>query len=125
MRPKIDVPYVQLPMAMNDFLGGRIDFMFDFPVTAMPHVKSGRVRVLAVSPGAVETERLVTLMRARAAAASLTRGMKFVAMNPPSARPTTEFKPTGSGATAHPVQVTVGGWERAFNSNTSMDSRSP
>ena len=36
------------------------------------------------------------------------RGWKLVAMSPPSARPTTEFSPTGSGATAQPIQVSDG-----------------
>src|SRR6202049_4777052 len=47
------------------------------------------------------------IIRSRAAA-SVPRGKKFVVINPPSDRPTTEFKPIGSGATAHPIQVNVG-----------------
>src|SRR5215468_2689333 len=64
------------------------------------------------------------IIRVRAAA-SLPRGEKFVVMNPPSLRPTTEFRPIGSGATAHPTQVNVGGFGRASNSKTSIDSLSP
>src|SRR5438309_6977162 len=64
------------------------------------------------------------IIRARAAA-SLPRGEKFVVINPPSARPTTEFKPIGSGAIAHPIQVNVGSFGRESNSNTSIDSLSP
>src|SRR5262245_61199210 len=64
------------------------------------------------------------IIRVRAAA-SLPRGEKFVVMKPPSFRPTTEFKPMGSGATAHPIQVNVGGLCRASNSKTSIDSLSP
>src|SRR5437867_9853346 len=64
------------------------------------------------------------IIRARAAA-SLPRGEKFVVMNPPSGRPTTEFKPIGSGATAHPIHVNVGCLGRPSNSKTSIDSLSP
>src|SRR6516164_6913362 len=64
------------------------------------------------------------IIRVRAAA-SVPRGEKLVVINPPSARPTTEFKPIGLGATAHPTQVNVGGLGRASNSNTSIDSLSP
>lgn len=45
----VHVPYVNGTQAMTDLMAGRIDFMFDFPVTAMPHVKSGRLRALAVT----------------------------------------------------------------------------
>src|SRR5579863_4719690 len=65
------------------------------------------------------------IIRVRAPAASLPRGEKFVVINPPSARPTTEFKPIGSGATAHPIHVNAGGLERALSSKTSIDSLSP
>lgn len=43
------VPYVQLPMAMNDFLGGRIDFMFLTTVAAIPQISGGKMRALAVT----------------------------------------------------------------------------
>lgn len=43
------VPYVQLPMAMNDFLGGRIDFMFLTTVAAIPQINGGKLRALAVT----------------------------------------------------------------------------
>lgn len=43
------VPYVQLPSAMNDFLGGRIDFMFLTTVAAIPQINGGKLRALAVT----------------------------------------------------------------------------
>ena len=43
------VPYVQLPMAMNDFLGGRIDFMFLTTVAAIPQINGAKMRALAVT----------------------------------------------------------------------------
>lgn len=43
------VPYVQLSMVMNDFLGGRIDFMFLTTVAAIPQVNGGKMRPLAVT----------------------------------------------------------------------------
>src|SRR5437763_16761560 len=58
-------------------------------------------------------------------AASAPRGKKFVVTNPPSGRPTTEFNPIGSGATAHPIHVNAGGRDRASSSKTSIDSRVP
>src|SRR6266446_4341834 len=63
------------------------------------------------------------IIRARAAA-SLPRGEKFEVINPPSAKPITEFKPIGSGATAHPIQVNVGGFGRVSTviSNGPMSS---
>ena len=45
----VHVPYVNGTQALNDLMAGRIDFMFDFPVTALPQVKSGRLRALAVT----------------------------------------------------------------------------
>ena len=49
---KIDamfVPYNGGPAAMQDLLGGRLDFMFVNSSSAMPLIKSGRVRALGVS----------------------------------------------------------------------------
>ncbi|MBL0420703.1 tripartite tricarboxylate transporter substrate binding protein [Ramlibacter sp. AW1] len=43
------VPYVQFPMAINDLLGGRIDFMFMTTVSAIPQVNGGKMRALAVT----------------------------------------------------------------------------
>jgi tripartite-type tricarboxylate transporter receptor subunit TctC len=43
------VPYVQFPMAMNDLMGGRIDFMFLTTVAAVPQVAGGKLRALAVT----------------------------------------------------------------------------
>jgi tripartite-type tricarboxylate transporter receptor subunit TctC len=43
------VPYKGGAQALTDLLGGQIQFMFAAVPTALPHVKSGRVRALAVS----------------------------------------------------------------------------
>jgi tripartite-type tricarboxylate transporter receptor subunit TctC len=48
---KIDllhVPYKGTAPAMTDLLGGQVDVMFDNLITAMPHVRSGKLRLLAV-----------------------------------------------------------------------------
>ena len=45
----VHVPYKGQAPAMNDLLGGQIAFMFANPVTALPHVRSGRLRALAVT----------------------------------------------------------------------------
>jgi tripartite-type tricarboxylate transporter receptor subunit TctC len=46
------VPYRGGGPAMVDVIGGRVAMMFDTIPTAMPHVRDGRVRVLAVSSAA-------------------------------------------------------------------------
>jgi tripartite-type tricarboxylate transporter receptor subunit TctC len=43
------VPYRGSPQAINDLIGGQIEMMFDNLTSALPHVKAGRVRALAVS----------------------------------------------------------------------------
>lgn len=50
----VSVPYPAIPLAVNDVLGGHLDLAFaDMPV-AMPQLRSGRLRGLAVtSPGRV------------------------------------------------------------------------
>lgn len=42
------VAYKGLVPALNDVLGGHIDVMFSEPGTALPHIRSGRVRALGV-----------------------------------------------------------------------------
>ncbi len=42
-------PYANGAQAMADTIGGRIDLLWDFPVTAMAHVREGRLRALAVT----------------------------------------------------------------------------
>ena len=49
---KIDllhVPYKGTAPAMTDLLGGQVELMFDNLITAMPHVKSGKLRLLGVA----------------------------------------------------------------------------
>lgn len=43
------VPYKGNAAAMTDVMGGQIEMLFDQMATAVPHVKSGRVRALAVT----------------------------------------------------------------------------
>ncbi len=45
----VQVPYKGSPDALNDILSGRLTMMFDYIGFALPHVKSGKVRALAVS----------------------------------------------------------------------------
>ena len=45
----VHIPYKGAGPALVDFLGGQTNVMFDNLPTAMPHVKSGKVRALAVS----------------------------------------------------------------------------
>ncbi|MGV3632799.1 MAG: Bug family tripartite tricarboxylate transporter substrate binding protein [Pseudorhodoplanes sp.] len=43
------VPYRSVPAAVTDLLGGQVDFMFADVVAGLPHVKSGKLRGLAVT----------------------------------------------------------------------------
>ncbi len=45
----IDVPYKGTAPALVDLLGGRITFLFDSVASALPHLKAGTLRALAVS----------------------------------------------------------------------------
>jgi len=42
------VPYKGSLPALQDLLGGRLDLMYDYTVTLLPHIKSGKLRALAV-----------------------------------------------------------------------------
>jgi len=45
----VHVPYKGGPQALNDLFGGSIQAMFEATASVMPHIRSGRVRALAVS----------------------------------------------------------------------------
>lgn len=45
----VHAPYANGTQAVNDLIAGRIDVMWDFPLTAGPHVRDGRLRALAVT----------------------------------------------------------------------------
>jgi tripartite-type tricarboxylate transporter receptor subunit TctC len=45
----VHVPYKSAAAAVTDLLGGQVQMSFQFAPTALPHVKAGRVRALAVS----------------------------------------------------------------------------
>ena len=48
----VHVPYKGSAPAMADLLGGQVAFMFDNLPTAMPHVKAGKLKALAVTSAA-------------------------------------------------------------------------
>ena len=45
------VPYKGTGQAMGDLLGGQVVLMFDQPVSSLPHVKVGKLKVLGISAG--------------------------------------------------------------------------
>lgn len=45
----VHVPYKGVPQAVTDLLGGHLHFQFGSPVSVLPHVKSGKLRLLAVT----------------------------------------------------------------------------
>lgn len=51
------VPYKGSTPALQDLLGGRLDLMYDYTVLLLPHIKSGKLRALAV----MGTKRLPAL----------------------------------------------------------------
>jgi tripartite-type tricarboxylate transporter receptor subunit TctC len=45
----LHVPYKGGAPALTDLMGGQIDFLFDTSPTALPYVKSGKLRALAIT----------------------------------------------------------------------------
>src|SRR4051794_19771415 len=45
----VHAPYANGTQGLNDVLGGRLDVMWDYPLTSLPHVREGRLRALAVT----------------------------------------------------------------------------
>jgi tripartite-type tricarboxylate transporter receptor subunit TctC len=43
------VPYKGSAAALADLLGGQLSFMFDTPITSVPHLKTGKLRGYAVT----------------------------------------------------------------------------
>lgn len=43
------IPYKGSPMALNDVMGGQVPIMFDAAASALPHVKSGKLKALGVT----------------------------------------------------------------------------
>jgi tripartite-type tricarboxylate transporter receptor subunit TctC len=45
----LHVPYKGSAPALNDLIAGRIDVMFDYPVSVGPHIEAGKLKVLATT----------------------------------------------------------------------------
>ena len=54
------IPYKGTAQALPDLIAGRIQFMFDFPSSSMPHIKAGKLRAIAVT-SALRSEQLPEL----------------------------------------------------------------
>ncbi|MFC7476379.1 Bug family tripartite tricarboxylate transporter substrate binding protein [Dankookia sp. GCM10030260] len=48
----VHAPYANGTQALNDVIGGRLDVMWDYPLTSLGHVREGRLRALAVTDSA-------------------------------------------------------------------------
>lgn len=53
----VHIPYTGVPAALTDLMGARVDMMFINLGDALPHIKSGKLKVLAVT----SDERIATL----------------------------------------------------------------
>ena len=47
----VHVPYKGSAPALTDLMGARLDMMFDTSTSALPHIKGGKVRAIAVAAG--------------------------------------------------------------------------
>lgn len=47
----VHIPYKGSAPALTDLMGGRLDMMFDTSTSALPHIKGGKVRAVAVAAG--------------------------------------------------------------------------
>jgi tripartite-type tricarboxylate transporter receptor subunit TctC len=45
----VHVPYQSSALALTDLMAGRLTFMFDAAVTALPHHRNGRLRILGIA----------------------------------------------------------------------------
>jgi tripartite-type tricarboxylate transporter receptor subunit TctC len=45
----LHVPYKGSNPALMDVVGGKITFMFDMPITIVPHIQAGKIKPLAVT----------------------------------------------------------------------------
>lgn len=51
------IPYKGAPLAMTDLISGRVNMMFDNLPTVLPHIRGGKLRVLAIA-GSKQTRAL-------------------------------------------------------------------
>jgi tripartite-type tricarboxylate transporter receptor subunit TctC len=51
----VHAPYANGTQGLNDVIAGRVDVMWDYPLTSLAHVREGRLRALAVT----DTQRVV------------------------------------------------------------------
>jgi tripartite-type tricarboxylate transporter receptor subunit TctC len=82
----VHVPYKGNAAALNDLLGGRVQMFFSNLLTAMPHVRSGRLRALAVSTAkrSLQVPELPTMAEAGVPGYEMTN---WIGMLAPAATP--------------------------------------
>ena len=83
----VHIPYKGSGPALNDLLSGQTDAMFNALITSAPHIRSGRVRALAITAAARDAEftQVPTLSEAvPGAVGDAWCGMSVPAKTPPA-----------------------------------------
>ena len=92
----VHFPYRGSGPALIDLMGGNMDLMFDNLPSALPHIKAGKLKALAVTSGAALAPRCPTLPTVAEAGGRRSRATRRVRGSACSRRPAR--RPTSSTA---------------------------